>query len=250
MTDSAAYDAYYFEHCCGVPYGRDEHWLRFFGRIADLIVSDLAPETVLDAGCAMGILVEALRDRGVDAWGIDVSDYALERVREDIKPYCRHASVTEPLELRYDLIVCVEVLEHLSREDALTALDNFAAHTDSLLFSSSPLDFKEPTHVNVQPPEWWAEQLARRGLVHDLEFDAAAVTEWAGLYRRAGRVASASGVGVRAPALASDAGRPRRSGIADGDADRGGGGGDRAGGARRYDRVARPAHRGGRPHAS
>ena len=100
-----AYDEYYYAHDCGRPYQRDEGWLSFFGGIADRIVHDIAPRTALDAGCAMGFLVESLRDQGVEAYGLDVSDYALQRVREDIRPYCRLASVLDPLPQRYDLIV-------------------------------------------------------------------------------------------------------------------------------------------------
>ncbi|MGQ0805917.1 MAG: hypothetical protein ACT4PI_18940, partial [Actinomycetota bacterium] len=55
------YGRYYYEHDCGRPYERDDHWLGFFRDLAQRIVDGLAPETVLDAGCAMGFLVEALR---------------------------------------------------------------------------------------------------------------------------------------------------------------------------------------------
>lgn len=185
-----AYDEYYYAHDCGRPYQRDEIWLGFFGGIADRIVRDIAPHTALDAGCAMGFLVESLRDRGVDAYGLDVSDYALQRVREDIRPYCRLASVLDPLPQRYDLIVCIEVLEHLSPREAELAVDNLCAHTDDVLFSSTPVDYREATHVNVQPPEQWAELFARQGLFHDLDYDAGYITRWAARFRRRGEPAS------------------------------------------------------------
>src|SRR5947209_240643 len=89
LAQSGQFDAYYYEHCCGVPYRRDEHWLRFFGRIADRIVSDIQPRRVLDAGCAMGLLVEALHDRGVDAEGVDVSEYAISLVPDAVRHACR-----------------------------------------------------------------------------------------------------------------------------------------------------------------
>ena len=44
----------------------------FFDWIAERITRDINPKTVLDAGCAMGFLVEGLRARGVEAWGVDV----------------------------------------------------------------------------------------------------------------------------------------------------------------------------------
>jgi len=40
--------------------------------------------------------VEALRDRGVEAFGIDILKYAFGEVRSDVKPYCRLASAVEP----------------------------------------------------------------------------------------------------------------------------------------------------------
>ncbi len=58
---ASTYGADYFAHYSGGPYRRDEHWLGFFGGIADRIVTDIDPSTVLDAGCAMGFLVESRR---------------------------------------------------------------------------------------------------------------------------------------------------------------------------------------------
>jgi hypothetical protein len=179
------YDRTYFEEGCGRPYQRDAYWLNWFGKIADRIVSEIGPATVLDAGCAMGMLVECLRDRGVEAYGIDVSDYALGEVRIDIKPYCRKASITEPLARRYDLIVCVEVLEHLPAEEAVAAAANLCDHTDDLIFSSTSTDFKEATHVNVRPPEYWAELFARQSFFRDVDYDPSYVAPWAVRLRRA-----------------------------------------------------------------
>ena len=165
MKDSSAnlYDEHYYRHYCGaLPYERSEGWLRFFGGVADRIVQDLAPRTVLDAGCALGLLVESLRDRNVEAFGIDISEYAIANVRPDIAPFCWQGSITEPLPRRYDLIVSIEVLEHLPRAAAEAAVANLCRHTDDVLFSSSPIDYRETTHFNVQPPEYWADLFCAR----------------------------------------------------------------------------------------
>ena len=81
------YNENYYQNYNGDDYGRNEKWFGFFGNIADNIVEKIQPETVLDIGCAYGLLVESLRDRGCEAFGIDVSDYALSRAREDIVQY-------------------------------------------------------------------------------------------------------------------------------------------------------------------
>lgn len=188
---SATFDAWYYEHSCGRPYARDEAWLKFFGEIAARITGDIlapssgtTPRRVLDAGCAIGLLVEALHSRGVDAEGLDVSDYAISQVPDIVGPKCRVASLTTELPGRYDLIVCIEVLEHMPAADARLALSNICRHADDVLFSSSSHDFAEATHVNVQPPEVWAELFARDGFLRDLDYDASYITPWAARFRR------------------------------------------------------------------
>lgn len=178
------YGQYYYRHDCGVPYERNDHWLGFFGKIADAIIRDLRPTSVLDAGCAKGFLVEALRDRGVEAWGVDVSEHAIAEVHESVREYCHTGSLTEPLDRRYDLIVCIEVLEHIPAADANAAVANLCAATDRLLLSTTPDSYGVPTHFNVQPPEAWSEALAQHGFLREVEHDVSYVTPWAALYAR------------------------------------------------------------------
>ena len=173
----------YYLNDCGRPYQRDAHWTAFFGRIADDIVAGIRPRRVLDAGCAMGLLVEALRDRGVEAFGFDLSSYAITRVPARVRECCWQASVTDEIEGRYDLIVCQEVLPHLPLADAERAVANFCRHTDEVLFSVSPYP-PAPLHANIAPPEHWAGVFASYGFFRDFQFDAGAITPWAVRYRR------------------------------------------------------------------
>jgi SAM-dependent methyltransferase len=178
------YGAFYYRHDCGIPYERNEHWLSFFGEVADTIVRNLHPTSVLDAGCAMGFLVEALRERRVEAWGVDVSEYAISKVGESVSQYCSVASLTEPLPRRYDLITCIEVLEHIPPSETEAAIANLCAATDTLLFSSTPHDYGEATHLNVQPPEAWSAAFAREGFLRAFDQDMSLLAPWAAIYRR------------------------------------------------------------------
>jgi hypothetical protein len=139
---------------------------------------------VLDAGCAMGFLVEALRDRGVDAFGVDLSSYAIANTHDSVRAFCRQGSLTDEFTDRYDLIVTIEVLEHIPRHDAERAIDNICAHTDDVLFSSTPFNYQEATHVNVHPPDYWVEQFGRHGFFRDVDFDASFLTTWAIRFRK------------------------------------------------------------------
>lgn len=182
--DAASFGADYYAASCGKPYCRNDEWLGIFGAIADRIVADIHPLRALDAGCALGLLVETLRARGVDAYGLDLSAYAISKAAAEVAPYLKEGSIAAELDARYDLIVSIEVLEHMPALDADAAVANFCRHTDDVLFSSSPLDYSETTHVNVRPPEYWAEQFARHGFVRDVDFDASFITPWAVRFRR------------------------------------------------------------------
>jgi SAM-dependent methyltransferase len=181
------YGQYYYRcynHDNDTPYERNEEWLAFFGHIADRIARELRPSTVLDAGCAMGFLVEQLASRGVEAWGVDVSEYAIRQVDGSVADRCWAASLTEPLPRRYDMITCIEVIEHLDSDDGAKALANLCEATDRILFSSTPDDFAEPTHLHVQPAEGWSADFAVHGFYRNLDYDATYLSPWAALYER------------------------------------------------------------------
>ena len=60
---------YYEKYNVGVDvvdYSQSQYTRDFLKSVAERIVRDLNPSTVLDAGCAMGFLVEAMRDLGVE----------------------------------------------------------------------------------------------------------------------------------------------------------------------------------------
>ena len=169
----------------GVPYRRGEElWEDLFARAASSIVATIGPQTVLDMGCATGMLVEALRDRGVDARGIDVSAWAIDQVPAALRPFCTVGSITDELEGRFDLITCFEVLEHLPPSLAADAVANLCRHSDTIFFSSTPDDFDEPTHLNVESGGYWARLFFRQGFVRDVDFDASFLAPHAVLFRR------------------------------------------------------------------
>lgn len=121
------------------------------GDLADGLIRDFHPATALSVGNGEGHLVAALRDRGVDASGI-----------EDF----------EPIEGRYDLVVCVSPLEELSAEAADTAMAGLCAATDRIVISLA------------QDPQDWAAKLAERGFARDLDRDLSYISPWAATFVR------------------------------------------------------------------
>lgn len=179
------YPASYFENYGGTgdSYIDNPATRVFFGNVAIRLIQRFRPHSVLDAGCAIGYLVEALRGAGVAAWGIDASAYAIEHARS---PHCKCQSLIDPINGTYDLVTAIEVLEHIPEQDAEASIANLCSVTNNVVFSSTAIDFDEPTHVNVRPAEYWTVLFEHQGFERDEKFSAPWLAEWAMLFRRRG----------------------------------------------------------------
>ena len=171
-----------------VSYKESEIIANHLGFVADKIIETINPKTVLDVGCAMGFLVKALRDRGVEAYGIDISEYAISQVDDSVKPFCRAVSSTETLPKdfpqHFDLVFNCEVIEHINETDALLSVKNICSYADKVLFSSTPDGYEEETHINVQKNFYWAKAFAENGFLNNLESDPTFLTKHALLFEK------------------------------------------------------------------
>ena len=178
-------DAYYRNyHGASEPYDwNTPAWRDFFTGAAERIRSITNPGRVLDVGCAHGFLVHAFVLNGVDAYGIDISEHAVESAQPEVRDRLSVMSA-EKLTGEWDLITCIEVLEHMSSADVEATIDAMCAATDRILISSTPGDFDEPTHINVREPAAWAASLAERGFFRRTDVDLSFLTPWAVLFQR------------------------------------------------------------------
>ena len=186
-TDAQDYGDRYYRSHCGSDQPQDwasPHWRTFFREAADRIRGITNPRSVLDVGCARGLLVQAFCEQGVDAYGIDVSQRAIETAHADVASRLTVGSAEE-IAGSWDLITCIEVLEHMAPAAADRAIDSMCAASDRVLLSSSPSDFSEPTHVNVREPAAWAASFAERGFFRRTDVDLSFVTPWTVLFERA-----------------------------------------------------------------
>lgn len=184
MTD---YAAAYFENYggSGDSYVDNPDLRAFFANVASRLIQRFKPHSVLDAGCATGYLVEAFRSCGVAAWGIDASEYAIEHCRPGARGHVRQQSLTDPIIGNYELVTCIEVLEHIRPQDAHASIANLCCAADKdIVFTSTPSDFFDPTHLNVQAADYWTMLFARQRFQPDPLFAAPWLTEWAMHFRR------------------------------------------------------------------
>lgn len=137
---------------------------------ADAVVPqllDMVPaSSVLDVGCGAGAWLSAFVKHGVDdVVGVDGA-YARPHLVFDSSRFVE-ADLTQPLHLgrRFDLVVSLEVAEHLPPQCAGEFVASLARHGDLVLFSAAIPGQGGPGHVNMQWPSYWTGLFADQGLV-------------------------------------------------------------------------------------
>jgi len=131
----------------------------------------------LDVGCAYGFLVSEAERLGLDAYGVDISDYAILEARK-LFPHLRERFVVcncnELLAIFFQnsfaVISMLDVVEHLENpRNSLIIMGKLLKSRGLLLITtSSPkhqrsgMD-KDPTHINVRSIKYWKKTLKELG---------------------------------------------------------------------------------------
>jgi len=104
-------------------YKDDGRWLRVANDLIDHFDLDIGNK-VLDVGCAKGYLVDSLRRFHVNAWGLDISRYAIACAPEKVKRNLRVGSADElPFaDGSFDCVVSINTIHNLPRDRAVRAL--------------------------------------------------------------------------------------------------------------------------------
>ena len=127
--------------------------------------------TILDFGCAKGYLVKAFRLLHRNAFGFDLSEYALSCVEDEIKKY-----VSNQFEGEYDWIISKDVFEHISYQDIDQWLKRINESCNSL-FAIIPLGDGQKyivpayeldkTHEIREDLNWWRRKFEKAGFQVD-----------------------------------------------------------------------------------
>lgn len=149
---------------------RNYHWMpkRMF-KMARAFIKEMnlkKRETIIDYGCAKGFFVKALRRLGYQAYGVDISKYAVANADPEIKKY-----VFLTTKGHYDIGFAKDVLEHSLDEGflklVLNEMRNLADRwlvivpTGDGEHYTIPAYEKDPSHIIKQPSKWWIEMFKK-----------------------------------------------------------------------------------------
>jgi SAM-dependent methyltransferase len=133
------------------------------GRILDIITDYYRPESVLDVGCGIGTWLKVAQSRGIsDISGIEGSWADPSRLQ--VEPHLLKIIDLEKgfdLARRFDLVICLEVAEHVSAGSADHFIASLTRHAPVVLFSAAIPYQGGHHHVNEQFLPYWIERFSR-----------------------------------------------------------------------------------------
>ncbi len=131
-------------------------------------------DKVLDYGCSKGFIVKAFRLLGVDARGVDISQYAIENCDPEVKEYCRQITSDNPVpwQEKFDWIISKDVLEHMSTADICKFFDLYSSLARQQ-YHIIPLGddgnyrikqyHMDPSHIQINNEHWWINLFQENG---------------------------------------------------------------------------------------
>jgi SAM-dependent methyltransferase len=135
--------------------------------VVPIVVDLLRPASVLDVGCGRGTWLSAFSRSGVgEVVGVDGPHIALADL--EIAPDAfLPRDLSQPFDLgrRFDLVVSLEVAEHLAPELAAAFVASLVAHAPAVLFSAAIPFQGGAGHVNERWPSYWADLFSVHGFV-------------------------------------------------------------------------------------
>lgn len=135
--------------------------------IVPLVLKLIPCNQVIDVGCGDGTWLEVFKQHGVEEIvGVD-GDYVSEDTLVIPKDKFISFDLQKPLQInkQFDLVISLEVAEHLPAECAQTFIDSLTSLGPVILFSAAIPYQGGENHINEQWPDYWAKYFYEKDYV-------------------------------------------------------------------------------------
>lgn len=139
--------------------------------VVPFVMELVRPKSILDIGCGTGTWLKVFEEKGItDYLGVDGEYVDRTMLKIPIDKFLPHELQNSfSLGRRFDLVISLEVAEHLSERYADVFVHSLAEHGDTILFSAAIPGQDGQNHLNEQWPEYWEKKFLNHGFYfHDV----------------------------------------------------------------------------------
>ena len=131
-------------------------------KISHFVANKFKPKSIVDFGCGCGYFLKNLAELAgtTDFVGLN---FPVPRAITEIDVTEVDLSESIYLGKRFDLVVSLEVAEHVAESSADMFIENLTAHGDTILFSAATPGQGGEGHENEQPHEYWHKKFEFHG---------------------------------------------------------------------------------------
>ncbi len=141
------------------------HNLKAPRQIVPFLIKSIKPNNVLDVGCGTGTWLAVFEQNGIDDYlGIEGESFSPNQLHiSSSKVLSKDLSKPFDLNRKFDLLICLEVAEHLPETSADTLVSSLVKHSDTILFSAAIPYQGGQNHINEQWPAYWQKKFEPHG---------------------------------------------------------------------------------------
>jgi len=143
----------------------DAHNLRSPGIIVPYLVEQFRPSSVADVGCGIGTFLHVFKQQGVSqVLGLDGKWVDRSKLYIGENEFLE-TNLEEPIRLNreFDMVICLEVAEHLAPSAADTIVDSLTSLGKTIVFSAATTKQGGQNHINEQDFAYWKEKFEKKG---------------------------------------------------------------------------------------
>jgi len=133
--------------------------------IVPYLMDIFKPNSVLDIGCGLGTFLYEFKKHKVDnIVGVDGNWVDKKKLVISSNNFIE-ADLEKPINLnkKFDIVLCLEVAEHLVESAANTIVDSLCKHGNIIIFSAAIKNQIGQNHINEQPFSYWHKKFKVKG---------------------------------------------------------------------------------------
>lgn len=133
--------------------------------VVPILLKLFPARSVLDVGCGLGTWLAVFRDKGVmDVVGLDGANVDASMLCIPSQNFTV-SDLRSPFDLqrKFDLVLCLEVAEHLPESCAGDLVASLCRHSDRIIFSAAIPGQGGQHHLNEKWPDYWRSLFEKEG---------------------------------------------------------------------------------------